>query len=508
MSSFKYDDDHWIALLGKATTHEEIDEIDALWSAAIEAQKTAALGDLRKNTTKMLAAIETMIGHIEHLAQSLNFRDDPVIANMKEEMGNIHAELSDPDVVPPAIDPTVPDPGDESTTFEGATTQPTSPPTAVLTAPKPVNSTNYADLADEYVKFFRGAHIRPSRQSEVNTLADTAWKNRARYQGIGSPLGIPWWFIAGIHQMESTYNFERHLHNGDRLTARTTRHPPGHPVTGAPPFTFEESATDALKMKGFHTETDWSLPRALYRLERYNGWGYRPRRVASPYLWGYSSIYKSGKYIRDHVFDANAVTRQCGVAVLLRELANRGVLTLTSAQFADLEPDTPDGPTPATPAEPTNRDTDAPPSHPFEAFWQANLSHIQHFSWKELLYKGGSNAVHRNNTDPPPHLYANVAPLVNALEAIRNALGARINLTSVYRSPAYNKSVGGVADSRHMHFNAADFQLPDAGNGTTQDWANTAKQLRADGVFNGGIGIYNTFVHIDTRGTPANWDER
>ncbi|MEM8837566.1 MAG: peptidase M15A, partial [Pseudomonadota bacterium] len=134
----------------------------------------------------------------------------------------------------------------------------------------PINSRKYSDLADEYVKFFNGAGIRPSHAAKVKKMADTAFSHRARYQAIGSPLGIPWWFIAGLHQMESTYNFERHLHNGDRLTARTTRVPAGRP-TGSPPFTFEESAEDALRQKGFHEETDWSLPRALFRFERYNG---------------------------------------------------------------------------------------------------------------------------------------------------------------------------------------------------------------------------------------------
>ena len=31
------------------------------------------------------------------------------------------------------------------------------------------------------------------------------------------------------------------------------------------------------------------------------------------------------------------------------------------------------------------------------------------------------------------------------------------------------------------------------------------EKIRSDGVFRGGIGTYNTFVHVDTRGENANW---
>ena len=146
--------------------------------------------------------------------------------------------------------------------------------------------------------------------------------------------------------------------------------------------------------------------------------------------------------------------------------------------------------------------------HSFEAFWNTNLSHIKHFNWEELLFKGASNARFNSNTDPDPRLYPNVVPLVNALDKIRSEIDAPIKLISVYRSPAYNRNIGGATSSRHMQFDAADFVAlgPTAGN--SDRWQKIAKKLRANGEFQGGIGVYDSFVHIDTRGSNADWDNR
>ena len=148
------------------------------------------------------------------------------------------------------------------------------------------------------------------------------------------------------------------------------------------------------------------------------------------------------------------------------------------------------------------------PLHPFEAFWMENLAHIEHFNWEELLFKGASNARFKTNTDPDPSLYRNAVPLVNLLEKIRKEIGAPVKLTSVYRSPAYNRDVGGATSSRHMQFDAADFQALGSGAGNSERWFQIAKKLRDKGEFKGGIGVYRTFVHVDTRGHNATWDNR
>ena len=108
-------------------------------------------------------------------------------------------------------------------------------------------------IADEYRRLFDTAEIRAERQRAVERSADRALELKTRYQDIGGPLGIPWFFIAAAHMRESSYRTDRHLHNGDPLTARTVHVPAGRPPKGEPPFTFEQSATDALKFKSCMT---------------------------------------------------------------------------------------------------------------------------------------------------------------------------------------------------------------------------------------------------------------
>ena len=189
-----------------------------------------------------------------------------------------------------------------------------------------------AALRAEYEQLFNSSIIRANRAAAVEALVNTLAANRGRYEAVGAPMGIPWHFIAVIHNMESSQNFSRHLHNGDPLTARTVQVPAGRPKTGNPPFTWEESAADALGMRGLGVGTDWSLSGTLYELEGYNGFGYRKfhPHVLSPYLWSFSNHYTSGKYVADGTWSDTATSAQCGAAVLLRRMAERNLFA-----FAD-----------------------------------------------------------------------------------------------------------------------------------------------------------------------------
>ena len=109
--------------------------------------------------------------------------------------------------------------------------------------------------------------------------------------------------------------------------------PAGQPV--APPasgngYSWEESATAAMKLKDFDQALDWSVPRLLYRWERYNGMGYRGVGVPSPYLWSYSTLYTSGRFVADHQFNPDAPTRQAGAATMLKQLVKDGTVALAS----------------------------------------------------------------------------------------------------------------------------------------------------------------------------------
>jgi lysozyme family protein len=185
------------------------------------------------------------------------------------------------------------------------------------------------ELGAEYQNLFDTCQTRPEKQTEVNTLADKIVQHRARYEAVGNALKIPWQFIGVIHNMECSQRFDQHLHNGDPLTARTVHVPAGRPAAGNPPFTWEASATDALKGEGLDRITDWSLPAMLYQIEKYNGFGYRTRKTPTPYLWAASNHYTKGKFVADGKFDPEAVSKQSGAAVILKRLLQ--VVALSTA---------------------------------------------------------------------------------------------------------------------------------------------------------------------------------
>lgn len=194
---------------------------------------------------------------------------------------------------------------------------------------------NYTkSLKEEYVELYRSCQSHVGQFDIIDNLVDKILSHRSRYARVEDELGIPWYFIAAIHNMESSQNFSRHLHNGDPLTARTKHVPAGRPKRGTPPFSWEESAVDALKLRRLHKVGDWSLPRMLHELEGYNGWGYRlyHAHVLSPYLWSCSNHYVSGKYIADGRWSDTARSRQCGAAVLIKRLEERDEISFSTIQ--------------------------------------------------------------------------------------------------------------------------------------------------------------------------------
>lgn len=175
----------------------------------------------------------------------------------------------------------------------------------------------FASLQPEYARLWFGMTINPSRIQGFNAAGKKLLARCPRYVSVSLDTGVPVAVIAVIHERESSGNFKTHLHNGDPLTARTTHVPAGRPVIGSAPFTWEESARDALISQGLHKIADWSLERALYVLEAYNGWGYRNRKMTSPYIWGGTNQQQAGKYVADGVFDPFTMDTQPGCAPLL-----------------------------------------------------------------------------------------------------------------------------------------------------------------------------------------------
>jgi lysozyme family protein len=203
------------------------------------------------------------------------------------------------------------------------------------------NPPSLSDVKDEYERLFQECTIDSGKVAEINQTVNTIVSNRQRYELASGQLGtMPWWFVALVHAMEASLKFNKHLHNGDPLTARTVQVPAGRPAgnpsanpTVAPgptnPYTWEESAQDALRMKRLDSWTDWSVGGSFYKLEEYNGWGYRQYHstVLTPYLWSYTNKYVKGKYASDGHWDANLVSKQPGAAALLRRMVDNGTVS-------------------------------------------------------------------------------------------------------------------------------------------------------------------------------------
>ena len=94
-----------------------------------------------------------------------------------------------------------------------------------------------------------------------------------------------------------------------------------------------------------------------------------------------------------------------------------------------------------------------------------------------------------------------IAPaLVDILQKIRDHYGKAVNINSAYRTPTYNKKVGGATYSQHLYGTAADIRI----NGVKpKDLAAYIETLMPN---YGGIGIYPTFVHVDIRKVKSRWN--
>lgn len=138
---------------------------------------------------------------------------------------------------------------------------------------------------------------------------------KARYLSVSGKTGVPWYFIAVVHERESSQSWTASLAQGDPWNKVST-----HVPAGRGPFaSWEDAAIDALTNCTPYAarNKDWSPGGLLTMLEEYNGLGYAMRGIPSPYVWSGTDQYKSGKYVRDGVFDANVIDSQLGCAGLI-----------------------------------------------------------------------------------------------------------------------------------------------------------------------------------------------
>jgi lysozyme family protein len=172
---------------------------------------------------------------------------------------------------------------------------------------------------------------------------------KARYQAVSAKTGVPWAFIAVAHERECSQDWTGSLAQGDPWN-RVSVHVPA----GRGPFrSWEEAAIDALVGCAPHAarNKDWTIGGTLAKLEEYNGLGYAARGRPSPYIWSGTDQYKSGKYVRDGVYDPNVVDSQLGCAgLLMAMMALDPTVTLAGSTITLPKPVLPAAPTPVSPS--------------------------------------------------------------------------------------------------------------------------------------------------------------
>lgn len=90
--------------------------------------------------------------------------------------------------------------------------------------------------------------------------------------------------------------------------------------------------------------------------------------------------------------------------------------------------------------------------------------------------------------------------LVTVLQKIRDHFKKPITINSAYRTPAYNKKLGGAVYSQHLYGTASDISVSGVKPSEVADYAETLLKNT------GGIGRYPTFTHIDVRAIKSRWN--
>jgi len=104
----------------------------------------------------------------------------------------------------------------------------------------------------------------------------------------------------------------------------------------------------------------------------------------------------------------------------------------------------------------------------------------------------------------PDEVIVNLRLLAEQLQILRDFIGKAITINSGYRSPSYNKKIGGVLKSKHVLGQAADIRVEGV---SPREIHGIISELIKDGrMKEGGLGKYSSFTHYDIRGTKARWN--
>jgi uncharacterized protein YcbK (DUF882 family) len=108
-----------------------------------------------------------------------------------------------------------------------------------------------------------------------------------------------------------------------------------------------------------------------------------------------------------------------------------------------------------------------------------------------------------DGTVVPEEFMDNLNLLVDNLQVLRDELKEPIKIVSGYRTPSYNKKIGGATKSQHLLAKAADIVV--RSKTPKQLAAIIEKLIAAKKIKQGGLGIYPSWIHYDVRNGKARW---
>jgi len=106
--------------------------------------------------------------------------------------------------------------------------------------------------------------------------------------------------------------------------------------------------------------------------------------------------------------------------------------------------------------------------------------------------------------DMPLEVYENIIKLASQLQFLRDYTGRPITINSAYRCPEHNAKVGGSKTSQHLLGKAADITIQSLK--PAEVFVLIEDLIDMGHMLQGGLGLYDTFVHYDIRKTKARWN--
>ena len=104
----------------------------------------------------------------------------------------------------------------------------------------------------------------------------------------------------------------------------------------------------------------------------------------------------------------------------------------------------------------------------------------------------------------PCDVYDNIIKLASQLQFLRDYTGRPITINSAYRCPEHNAKIGGSKTSQHLLGKAADITIQSLK--PAEVYKLIEELIDMGHMLQGGLGLYDTFVHYDIRKKKARWN--